>query len=133
MGGVTSASFVADPVLIKEQIALVKHFGYLPVYAPTTQDLHYGKLLLGWILEACPGYQWIVEIRDGVVSIWNADLGSSWGFRTLVDKIDNDGRLIKSAACQLLEQHSVRSQRADPEELLYGLKRDRRGEAVRSV
>ncbi|MDI6790828.1 MAG: hypothetical protein QME44_09090 [Thermodesulfobacteriota bacterium] len=131
MGDVKSSSFVTDVGLIQEQLRLSRYFGYLPVYASTTTDFSYGKIVLAWLIEACPGYLWIVEVRDEVVSIWNADLGSSWGFRALVKEVDNDGDMIKSAAHELLAQYGVRNTRADQDELVHGLKRDARGDAVR--
>ncbi len=131
MGEVTSSSFVTDINLIREQLKLSRHFGYLPVYASTGPDFHYGKIVLAWLLEACPSYRWIVEVRDGVISIWNANLGSSWGFRILIKAADNDGNMVKSAAHELLARHGVRNAKADQDEIAHGLKRDARGEAIK--
>lgn len=90
----------------REQLKLQKHFGYLPVYGPTMPDITQGKIILAHILRDFPGFHWVVEVRDTIITVINEDLAPNWGFRLRDSQLDNDGKVIRSFAGGLLERYS---------------------------
>ena len=116
----------------REYAKLQKHFGYLPIYGPTIEDVRYGKQLLGHIVSEYPGYKWVVEVRDTVITVVNETLAINWGFRLREKMLDNDGKVIKQFAGKLLEAFYLKRAGHDPAEMA-GLKKNARGEYQRAI
>jgi len=113
-----------------EYTKMVSHFGYLPVYGATLQDIRQGKLIFGILIQHYPGYKWVVEVRDTVISVVNETLAPDWGFRLKEHMIDNDGKVVRQFGGQLLEQYDMKRQKADHRRLAETPK-DLRGNIVR--
>lgn len=111
---------------------LIKMFGYLPVYGPRIEDINYGKQLLGFIVSAYPGYRWVIEVRDSVISVVNETLAPDWGFRLKVHMLDNDGVVICRFAGELLERYEMKRAGLDYLRLAEA-PRDLRGNVLRAV
>lgn len=105
-------------------------FGYVPVYGPTINDLKFAATQFEHINKAYPGYRWVVEYRDSVLTVVNETLAHNWGFRLRHKMLDNDGKVVRQFAGTLLERYNLtRGAKVDHE--VAALKRDARGDAVR--
>jgi len=111
---------------------MIKHFGYLPVYGPTMLDVETGQNLLKYLTEEFPGYKWVIEVRDTIVTVINETLAPDWGFRVKEGLLDNDGKTIRLMAGELLERYGVSRAAADQVEL-DALPRDARGNIKRAI
>ena len=90
-----------------EYVRAIRTFGYLPIYGPTIEDVHYAKELVNYIMSEYPGYRWIIEVRNGMVTCVNETFCPDYGFRLYVSQLDNDGKEIKRWAGGLLERFGV--------------------------
>lgn len=90
-----------------EFVKAIRAFGYLPIYGPTIEDVHYAKELLEFIVSEYPGYKWIVEVRTGLVTVVNETFCPDYGFRLYTSMLDNDGKEIRRWAGDLLERYGV--------------------------
>ena len=109
---------------------MIKEFGYLPVYGPTIHDVRTAQNLFGWITQEFPGFKWAIEVRDTIVTVINETLAANWGFRVREGKLDNDGKIIRLMAGELLERYGVARKAADAK-ALADLPKDARGNIKR--
>jgi len=109
---------------------LSNQFGYVPVYGPTMNDLRFAMQLFSYIAKEYPGYKWVVEYRDTIVSVVNETLAPDWGFKLRDRVLDNDGKVIRQYAGMLLERFDMDRGRLDTDELAEK-PRDLRGNVVR--
>lgn len=90
---------------------------------------------VGNLLHATyPGYIWLVNAHDGVVTVHNALLSGQWGFLLKITDLDPEGRAVKNAGGELLERYrlSRACNRVVGQESMGSIKRDFRGEAIRA-
>ena len=116
---------------LAEYAKMVKVFGYLPACGPTMQDIRQAKQLFGYLIAAYPGYKWVVEVRDTIISVTNETLAPNWGFRLKEKMLDNDGKVIKQFGGQLLEHYNMKRGKADITQLIEA-PRDLRGNVARA-
>lgn len=90
-----------------EFVRMRRAHGYIPVYGPTIEDIHFGQQLLEHILKAYPGFRWVIEVRDTIITVVNETLQKNYGFRLRVSMLDNDGHVIKRWAGELLERFGI--------------------------
>jgi len=109
---------------------MTQHFGYLPVYGPTMIDVETGQKLLKYLTEEFPGYKWVIEVRDTIVSVINETLDPNWGFRVREGLLDSEGKIIRLMAGELLERFGVVRGKANKDEL-NEVPRDARGNIKR--
>jgi len=114
-----------------EYTKMVNHFGYLPVYGATLQDIRQAKILFGHLISVYPGYRWVVEVRDTIISVINETLAPDWGFRLKESMLDNDGRVIRRFGGELLEQYQMKRAGIDPTQIVEA-PRDLRGNVMRT-
>jgi len=93
---------------LTEAIKMQAAFGYLPVVGPSMPDVALGKKLLAHILQSYPGYQWVIEVRDTIITVMNETLDSNWGFRLKEKVLDNDGKVIVRFCGELLERYRLK-------------------------
>jgi hypothetical protein len=122
----TNLKIKDNPARAREILKLERAFGYLPVYGPTIEDMKYGQNLLGHILSRYPGYRWVIEVRDQIITVVNESLAPDWGFRLKERMIDNDGHVIRRFAGELLERYGIKQMRD-----LNECPRDARGNVVK--
>lgn len=91
----------------REALKMQQHFGYLPVYGPTMSDVITGKNLLTHILRVYPGYRWVLEVRDTIITVFNETLDQNWGFRLREGMLDSDGKVIVRFCGELLERYKL--------------------------
>ena len=111
---------------------MVEAFGYLPVYGQTILDVEYGQRLLKYLTNDFPGYKWVIEVRDTIVTVVCETLSPDWGFRLKEKAIDNDGVAIRMMAGGLLERYGAKRGTADKVQLAE-LPRDARGNIKRTA
>ena len=99
----------------KKFVELTKVFGYCPIRGCSMSDLTTAENLLKAIIRDYPGYQWVVEVRDTIVTVVNETLASNWGFRLRERILDNDGKVIRSFAGGLLERYKLKAGAMNPE------------------
>ena len=120
-----------DPQRQRAYMRLNKAFGYLPVYGPTMLDVETGQRLLEYLLKDFPGYKWVIEVRDSIITVINESLAPDWGFRLKEHLLDNDGELIRHMAGELLERYRV-PREAMNKQTMAELPRDLRGNVART-
>ena len=128
----TNLNTTQDAERMAFTLKLSNQYGYVPVYGPTMNDLKFAMQLYTYIINSYPGYRWVVEYRDSIVSVVNETLDSNWGFRIKYARLDNDGKVIRQFAGTLLERFNM-SRHALREDELNEKPRDLRGNVVRSI
>ena len=113
----TNLKTADDPARAKAYMKLTKYFGYLPVYGPSMSDVTQGQNLLMWLLQDFPGYKWVIEVRDTIITVLNEDLAANWGFLVRAEKLDNDGKVIRLMAGELLERYGLKRQGMNEQEM----------------
>ena len=126
----TNLDTTGDKERMKFTLKMSKQFGYVPVYGPTMNDLRFAMQMFSYIIMDYPGYKWVVEYRDSILSVVNESLAPDWGFRLRHKMIDNDGKVIRKFAGMLLERYGL-SRGAVVEEELAEKPRDLRGNVAR--
>jgi len=93
-------------------------------------DLQAAMRLFSHISGEYPGYKWVVEYRDTVITVVNETLAPDWGFKLKEHTLDSDGRVIKQYAGMLLEQFNMSQGKLQGDELAEK-PRDLRGNVER--
>ena len=128
----TNLATADDPARYRLSMRLNKQFGYLPVYGCTISDMTYAMSLYDHIIKAYPGYRWVIEYRDSIISVVNESLAPDWGFKLKYKMMDNDGLVIKRFAGALLERYNLSAGPRNDDEL-NEKPRDLRGNILRTA
>lgn len=119
---------VDDLRVIEEQQRMARLYGYVPAYGPNLPDLSLAAEQVGWLLKDFPGYPWKVQVGDGMLQCLNEALHGSYGFKELVRRLDNDGRVVRRYGAELLRRFRMPEKcRVDD---VFSAKSDPRGNLV---
>ena len=119
-----------DKARYRLQERMIKQFGYLPIYGPTIEDLWFAAHLFDHLIREYTGYQWVVEVRGGVVKVVNDSADPYHGWTEHIEKFDNDGHHIKFIGGDILDRHGL-PRRALEIDLISEMPRDLRGNIAR--
>lgn len=92
---------------LKEALKMEQYFGYNAVYGVTIENVQWGKQLLEHIMRSYPGYRWVVQVRSDLIQVVNESLHMTWGFSVYQRNLDNDGKVIRRMAGELLSHFGL--------------------------
>jgi hypothetical protein len=111
----------------REASCAIKAFGYLPYIGPSMPEMKFACHIFEILIREYPGYHWVVECRQGMVSIWNETLSATFGWRKGVEIFDNDGKVAKMVGGAFLERFGLRASGMNDDKVL-DLQKNARGD-----